>query len=66
MNDARRRVELELSDIVERRAKLVTFTTSEYFDKVAPTSRLLLLAQANVMAAYAEILSARLNIWVNL
>lgn len=65
MSEAKARVETERDDLRTRIAALREFLQERgTLESLSPTASSLLYAQLNTMTAYASILAARLEIWV--
>jgi hypothetical protein len=63
MDDAKKRVELELEELGEKISKLVKFMCSDKFPSLSEEMRYLMRDQIRTMMDYANILRNRLSIW---
>ena len=57
------RVEIELEELSTKLEKLSKFMITKAFDELPPEQRVLMNAQASIMATYKDILTMRLKKW---
>lgn len=63
MNDAKKRVELELEELGEKISKLVKFMCSDKVTSLSKEMQYLMSDQIRTMIDYSNILRRRLSIW---